>query len=200
MNEKKVYIPLNLREYELLKLEASRNGMKITGYIKSILPIHENNEKPTLYIPCAITHQQNIARRKVVKLSLTDYEYAQIVAAAGSQLISKYIIRCALQGQNVLRLTIFDEDLDFITDIIEPMYHDIYKALYLYKGSEALDNDLLTKLISEVKELNDQVLHIASQVKKNRQSIRQTRLRELQKRCDYIIKDYSLVSIEGDIL
>ena len=56
--------------------------------------------------------------------------------------------------------------------------------------------DVIDKFISEIEKTNDQLIQLTEYFKKNRASLRKSRLRELRKLSDFYLEDYELISLK----
>lgn len=197
MENKKLYIPLNIREYNLLSDAATNQGMKISGFVKSLLPIkEETNYKPTIGINNPKRYQQNVQRNKSIKAYFTENELIAITHMANGESLSSFVARRAIQPDNTISLEIQDDDLDFVFSVVEPLYSSIYQYLYNMKLLSSIDQQLLEEILSNLKQSNEYLLGLCDYVRKNRRSIRDARLREFRKLSKVYECNYDFIDIE----
>ena len=69
--------------------------------------------------------------------------------------------------------------------------------MYLHnlKSINALEKDVIENYISELEKSNRFLIKLTEYLKNNRRSIRKTRLNELRKLSNYLLKDYDLFSV-----
>ena len=125
---------------------------------------------------------------KKISVGLTENEYNTIKEKAGSKPITKYIRESALNGSKVINITVEDDDVKDLLNRIQPLIHSftgVVKALKVQKQLHEVQANRMEELISSIeKELKE----ISREIMKNRNSIKNTRLRELRKRTNKAIK------------
>ncbi len=197
MSNYNLYLTLSQKEKCLLQAEARRRELSLTAFVKSLLPVTETeNTKPSLFIPANDNAYKIGTKKKCVKAYFTDNEMKAIEHMAKDEPLSRFISRRALQGENVLNIEIEDDDYTFVYSVIEPLYTSIYNYLHNLKSINALDSKVMDDFISELKESNEHLICLTEHFKKNRASLRKTRLNELRKLSNFYLDGYELISVE----
>lgn len=197
MSNYNLYITLSQQEKLLLQSEAKKRDMSLTGFVKSLLPLKESDvAPPALYIPTDRIDYKIGSRKKCVKAYFTDTEMKAIEYMAGKEPLSRFVARRALQGENVLDIKIEDDDYYFVYSVIEPIYTSIYMYLHNLKGIKEIDSVTIENFICELEKSNTFLVNLTEYFKNNRRSLRKTRLRELRKLSNFLIKDYELYTVE----
>ena len=190
-----LYISLSLKEKQILSEEAKDHGMKLTGYVKSLLPLNQELHKKCLIINDPKRYQQIKKRDKVVKVYFTENELYALRIMAKDETVSRYIARTVLEDRNAIHINVQDHDLDFVSGVIEPLYSSIYQHLYNIKLLSTVNQDTITNILAEIRETNSYLLQLCDYVKKNRRSIRDARLRDFRKCTKQYIDNFDFVEI-----
>ncbi len=191
-------ISLNPKEKAIITVLAAMQNKKPTEFAKDILLSVENeSHSPTMFIPTDKIEYTIGSKDKCVKVYFTDNEMKAIEHMAKDEPLSRFISRRALQGENVLNIEIDDDDYTFVYSVIEPIYTSIYRYLHNLKSINALDSKVIDDFISELKTSNDHLVYLTEYFKKNRASLRKTRLKELRKLSNYYLEGYELISVEN---
>ena len=191
-------ISLNPKEKAIITELAAMQNKKPTEFAKDILLSNENEyHSPTMFIPTDIIEYTIGSKDKCVKVYFTNNEMKAIEHMAKDEPLSRFISRRALQGENVLNIEIDDDDYTFVYSVIEPIYTSIYRYLHNLKSINALDSKVIDDFISELKTSNVHLVYLTEYFKKNRASLRKTRLNELRKLSNYYLDGYELISVEN---
>lgn len=190
-----LYISLSLKEKQILSEEAKDHGMKLTGYVKSLLPLNQELHKKCLIINDPKRYQQIKKRDKVVKVYFTENELYALRIMAKDETVSRYIARTVLEDRNAIHINVQDHDLDFVSGVIEPLYSSIYQHFYNMKLLSTVNQDTITNILAEIREANSYLLQLCDYVKKNRRSIRDARLRDFRKCTKQYIDNFDFVEI-----
>ena len=188
-----LYIALSFKEKQILSDKAKEQGMKLTGYVKSLLPLNQEPNKKTLVINDPKRYQQIKKRDKIVKVYFTENELNALKLMAKDETVSRYIARTIFEERNSIHIDVQDYDLDFVSGVIEPLYSSIYQYLYNMKLLSNVDQDILSQILTEIRETNSFLLGLCDYVKKNRRSIRDSRLREFRKSTQHYLDDFDLI-------
>ncbi len=199
MSNYNLYLTLSQKEKLLLQAEAKKRHLSLTAFVKSLLPLDgQSDDKPLMFIPSDTVDYKVSAKNQCIKAYFTDIEFKAIQHMANGEPLSRFVSRRALQGENVLNIKIEDDDYDFVFSVVEPIYTSIYLYLHNLKSIKAMDIDVIDKFISEIEKTNDQLIQLTEYFKKNRASLRKSRLRELRKLSDFYLDDYELISIKEE--
>lgn len=191
-------ISLNPKEKAIITELAAMQNKKPTEFAKDILLSIENeSHSPTMFIPTDKIKYTIGSKDKCVKVYFTDNEMKAIEHMAKDEPLSRFISRRALQGENVLNIEIDDDDYTFVYSVIEPIYTSIFRYLHNLKSINALDSKVIDDFISELKTSNVHLIYLTEYFKKNRASLRKTRLNELRKLSNYYLDGYELISVEN---
>lgn len=191
-------ISLNPKEKAIITELAAMQNKKPTEFAKDILLSIENeSHSPTMFIPTDKIEYTIGSKEKCVKVYFTNNEMKAIEHMAKDEPLSRFISRRALQGENVLNIEIDDDDYTFVYSVIEPIYTSIYRYLHNLKSINALDSKVIDDFISELKTSNVHLVYLTEYFKKNRASLRKTRLNELRKLSNYYLDGYELISVEN---
>ena len=191
-------ISLNPKEKAIITELAAMQNKKPTEFAKDILLSNENEyHSPTMFIPTDKIEYTIGSKDKCVKVYFTNNEMKAIEHMAKDEPLSRFISRRALQGENVLNIEIDDDDYTFVYSVIEPIYTSIYRYLHNLKSINALDSKVIDDFISELKTSNVHLVYLTEYFKKNRASLRKTRLNELRKLSNYYLDGYELISVEN---
>jgi len=191
-------ISLNPKEKAIITELAAMQNKKPTEFAKDILlSIKNESHRPTMFIPTDKIEYTIGSKDKCVKVYFTNNEMKAIEHMAKDEPLSRFISRRALQGENVLNIEIDDDDYTFVYSVIEPIYTSIYRYLHNLKSINALDSKVIDDFISELKASNVHLVYLTEYFKKNRASLRKTRLNELRKLSNYYLVDYELISVEN---
>ncbi len=189
-------VSLNPEEKALVTALAAKHNMKPTAYVKHLILSKEN--KPMMFIPGSDMSSEIGSKHQCIKAYFTDIEFKAIQHMANGEPLSRFVSRRALQGENVLNIKIEDDDYDFVFSVIEPIYTSIYLYLHNLKSIKAIDMDVIDKFIAEIEKTNDQLIQLTEYFKKNRASLRKSRLRELRKLSDFYLENYELISLKEE--
>ena len=197
MGKYNLCISLNQKEKALIIDKASKLNLKPTEYARKILlDTESDNKKPVMFIPPKNVEYKIGSKKKSVKAYFTDNEMKAIEHMAKGESLSGFVSRRALQGEHVLKIEINDDDYNFVYSVIEPLYNEIYLYLYGLKGLNEIKSADIEHFISELEKSNNHLVELTEYFKKNRASIRKSRLRHLIKLTDFYLKDYELISVE----
>ena len=197
MNNYNLCISLNQHEKALVTDLARSQNKKPTEYVKGLLlALAPDDSKPTIYIPMHKLNYEIGSKQKCVKAYFTDNEFKAIEHMANNEPLSRFVARRALQGEHVLNIEVNDDDFTFVYSIIEPLYTSIYMYLNNLKSINAIEPDVIDSFLTEIKEANTHLIQLTEHFKKNRHSLRKSRLNELRKLSSFLIKDYELLSVE----
>lgn len=189
-------VSLNPEEKAIVCALAAQHNMKPTAYVKSLICSQKPKQsKPVIFIPSAEVNYAIGSKSQCIKAYFTDNEMMALRHMAKNEPLSRFVSRRALQGENVLSIEIEDDDYDFVYSVVEPIYTSIYMYLHNLKSINALEKDVIENIISELEKSNRFLIKLTEYLKKNRRSIRKTRLNELRKLSNYLLKDYDLFSV-----
>lgn len=189
MAQKYPFVKVNMTQDEKSKIEklAKQHQMSTSAFVKSQLSSLLQNEE----IVSAPYEYEAEGRNHVIRVPVSPRELETIKAKAGARTIAAYVRDAALNGSKILKVEVYDDDIVDLEHRIQPQIDRIFgiaKALQMQsqlKEAQYLQLEIL--LSSILKDIRGTV----SNVRKNRNSIRQTRLRELRRRCNDAIKNNS---------
>lgn len=198
MSQKYPSVKINVTQDEKDKLEklAQQQHMSTSAFVKSQLSslLQENNEASVPY------EYEADCRDHVLKVPVSSKEYGTIKAKAGAKTIAAYVRDAALNGSKVIKVEVYDDDISELIGNIQPRLDRIYGVIDALRHQNQLHDTQYARLEGLLNDISKDIRGTVSLVRKNRNSIRQTRLRELRKRCDNAIRTEtdSLASFDAD--
>ena len=178
-------VSLNPEEKAIVCALAAQHNMKPTAYVKSLICSQKPKQsKPVIFIPSAEVNYAIGSKSQCVKAYFTDNEMMALRYMARNEPLSRF-----------LSIEIEDDDYDFVYSVVEPIYTSIYMYLHNLKSINALEKDVIENFISELEKSNKFLIKLTEYLKNKRRSIRKTRLNELRKLSNYLLKDYDLFSV-----
>lgn len=189
MTQKYPFVKVNLTQDEKNKIEklAKQNQMSTSAFVKSQLSSLLSDEP----IPDAPFNYKAEGRDVRIEIRVSEREIETIKAKAGARTIAAYVRDAALNGSKIIKVEVYDDDIVDLEHRIQPQIDRIFgiaKALQMQSQLKEAQYLQLENLLSSI--LKD-IRGTVSNVRKNRNSIRQTRLRELRRRCNDAIKNNS---------
>lgn len=189
MTQKYPFVKVNLTQDEKNKIEklAKQNQMSTSAFVKSQLSSLLSDEP----IPDAPFNYEAEGRNVRIEIRVSEREIETIKAKAGARTIAAYVRDAALNGSKIIKVEVYDDDIVDLEHRIQPQIDRIFgiaKALQMQSQLKEAQYLQLENLLSSI--LKD-IRGTVSNVRKNRNSIRQTRLRELRRRCNDAIKNNS---------
>ena len=98
-------ISLTLKEKQLLNEEAKKHGLRLTKFVKSLLPLTQEGKK-TLIITNPRKYQMTEKRDNVVKVYFTENELYALRIMAKCETVSRYIARTVLEDRNAIHIDV----------------------------------------------------------------------------------------------
>lgn len=190
MAQKYPFVKVNMTKDEKDKIEklARQHRMSTSAFVKSQLSSILTDDEP---IPDAPFNYEAEGRDIRIEIRVSERELETIKAKAGARTIAAYVRDAALNGSKILKVEVYDDDIVDLEHRIQPQIDRIFgiaKALQMQSQLKEAQYLQLENLLSSI--LKD-IRGTVSNVRKNRNSIRQTRLRELRRRCNDAIKNNS---------
>lgn len=198
MNQKYPFIKVNVSKYEKSQIEdlARQHQMSASAFVKSQLEpiLHDKDDVSAPY------EYEAGDRDHCIKVPVSQRELTTIKEKAGARTIAAYMRNTALNGSKTLRVEVYDDDIVDLMHRVQPQIDTLFgvvKALQLQKQLQPAQYTRLEELLYSI---SKDIRNVVSNVRKNRNSIRQTRLRELRRRCTAAIKSEtdSLACFESD--
>lgn len=183
------HILVHMTQDEKNKIEklAKQNQMSTSAFVKSQLSSLLSDEP----IPDAPFNYEAEGRDVRIEIRVSEREMETIKAKAGARTIAAYVRDAALNGSKIIKVEVYDDDIVDLEHRIQPQIDRIFgiaKALQMQSQLKEAQYLQLENLLSSIsKDIRSTVMN----VRKNRNSIRQTRLRELRRRCNDAIKNNS---------
>lgn len=192
------HIKVNVSKYEKSQIEdlARQHQMSTSAFVKSQLEpiLHDKDDVSAPY------EYEAGDRDHCIKVPVSQRELTTIKEKAGARTLAAYMRDTALNGSKTIRVEVYDDDIVDLIHRIQPQIDTIFgvvKALQLQKQLQPVQYMRLEGLLNDI---SKDIRSMVSNVRKNRTSIRQTRLRELRRRCNTAIKTEtdSLACFESD--
>ena len=192
------HIKVNVSKYEKSQIEdlARQHQMSASAFVKSQLEpiLHDKDDVSAAY------EYEAGDRDHCIKVPVSQRELTTIKEKAGTRTIAAYMRNTALNGSKTLRIEVYDDDIVDLMHRVQPQIDTLFgvvKALQLQKQLQPAQYTRLEELLYGI---SKDIRNVVSDVRKNRNSIRQTRLRELRRRCTAAIKSEtdSLACFESD--
>lgn len=198
MAQKYPFVKVNVTPGEKRQIEmlARQHNMSASAFVKSYLsPILRIN--PEVDAPYDYEPEERDLR---VEIRVSENEMKTIKEKAGAKSVASYVRNTALNGSKTLRIEVYDDDIVDLMHRVQPQIDTLFgvvKALQLQKQLQPAQYTRLEELLYGI---SKDIRNVVSNVRKNRNSIRQTRLRELRRRCNAAIKSEtdSLACFESD--
>lgn len=127
-------------------------------------------------------------KNHIVKVPVSEYELLTIKNNAGAKTVAAYVRDAALNGTKVIRVEVYDDDIVDLMHRTQPQLTRIFNIVNALQVQNKLQDSQYQKLEEILTSISKDIRNTASYVRKNRTSIRQTRLRELRKRCNAAVK------------
>lgn len=189
MAQKYPFIKVNMTQAEKDRISdlAKQNHRSVSAFVKDqIAPLLRAEE----FADVPYSYEAD-DRKHVMRVPVSQKEFATIRAKAGDQTIAAYVRDTALSGKKTIRVEVYDDDIVDLMHRVQPQIDAIFgiaKALQLQKQLQPAQFARLDALLSDIQR---DIRSVTADVRENRSSIRQTRLRELRRRCDYAMKTQS---------
>jgi len=187
MAQKYPFIKVNVSQDEKDWIEelAKLHGMSASAFAKDKLffTLHgKENETNTKF------NYKAESRNVRIETRVSEREMETIKENAGTKTVAQYVRDTALNGSKVINIEVYDDD---ITDLIQRIQPKVDRILGITKALQ-MQNKLHDNQYIHLEELLNSIYKdlrsTVSAVRKDRNSIRQTRLRELRRRCNTAIK------------
>ena len=198
MSQKYPSIKINVTQDEKDKLEkmAQQQHMSTSAFVKNQLSSLLSDE-PMPDVPFDYEAESRNVR---VEIRVSEREMNIIKSKAGAKTIAAYVRDAALNGSKVIKVEVYDDDISELIGSIQPRIDRIYGVIDALRHQNQLHDTQYARLEGLLNDISKDIRGTVSLVRKNRNSIRQTRLRELRKRCDNAIRTEtnSLASFDAD--
>ena len=197
------YSPLNIRltieERAIVDALAKQEGMTSSAYIKSKIELDKiKGQEEISTFPEVIKESKN----KTIAINVTQSEYEELQKEAEEN-HTKVGTLCrlkALTTKNIIKVEIYDADIVDLQHRIQPKIDSIYGVIKALAVQKVLHETQYQKLEELLQGIYNDFRFTTKKIRQNRNSIRQTRLRELRKRCDKAIttKTDSLAKLDSE--
>ena len=186
MTQKYPFIKVNVSKAEKDRLNdlARQNQMSTSAFVKSQLEDVMHDVEP---VDVPYSYEPSF-RDHIMRIPVSPKEFATIKEKAGSKTIAAYVRDAALNGSKVLKVEVYDDDIMDLIHIIQPQIETLFHVITALQLQHQLQPAQYNRMESLLENISDDIRKAVSYTRKNRNSIRQTRLRELRKRCDTTIK------------
>ena len=164
---------------------AKQHGLSTSSFVKSQLTYLLSADESTTDVPFDYDMGSRDLR---ISVHVSEREFATIKEKAGAKTIAAYVRDAALNGSKVLKVEVYDDDIMDLIHIIQPQIETLFHVITALQLQHQLQPAQYNRMESLLENISDDIRKIVSYTHKNRNSIRQTRLRELRKRCDTAIK------------
>lgn len=199
MAQKYPFIKVNMTQDEKDKIEnlARQHKMSTSAFVKSQLSSILAADEPAASAPFNYEAEGRDIR---IEIRVSEREMETIKANAGVRTIAAYVRDAALNGSKIIKVEVYDDDIVELIHRVQPRIDSIFGVVKALQMQQQLHDNQYARLESLLNEISKDIRGTVSSVRKNRNSIRQTRLRELRRRCNDAIKNNtdSLASFAAD--
>lgn len=198
MTQKYPFIKVNMTQNEKDKIEnlAQQHKMSTSAFVKSQLTSLLSDEQT----PSAPFEYEAEGRDIRIEIRVSEREMETIKANAGARTIAAYVRDAALNGSKIIKVEVYDDDIVELIHRIQPRIDSIFGVVKALQMQQQLHDNQYARLEGLLNDISKDIRGTVSNVRKNRNSIRQTRLRELRRRCNDAIRNNtdSLASFAAD--
>lgn len=193
------HIKVHMTQDEKEKIDklAEQNHMSTSSFVKAQLSSILDATEPDISAPYEYEAE---SRNHVLRVPVSQRELDTIKNKAGARTIAAYVRDAALNGSKILRVEVYDDDIVDLEHRIQPQIDHIFGVVKALQLQSKLHDAQYNRLESLLNDISKNIRGTASGVRKNRNSIRQTRLRELRRRCNDAVRNNtdSLASFAED--
>ena len=185
MNQKYPFIKVNLTAEEKQKIDtlARQNNLSTSAFVKNQLASVLNTDTAD------VMFEQPLQKRDHrITVLLSQQELDTIKQKAGHKTISSYIRNSALNGSKVIKIDVYDDDVTELIHDIQPQISAIYNILSALHVQNKLHDSQYKQLENLLVDILKDIRSTASLIINNRTSLRNTRLRELRRKCNNAIR------------
>lgn len=192
------HILVHMTQDEKDKIEnlARQHKMSTSAFVKSQLTSLLSDE-PAPSVPFNYEAEGRDIR---IEIRVSEREMETIKAKAGARTIAAYVRDAALNGSKIIKVEVYDDDIVELIHRVQPRIDSIFGVIKALQMQNRLHDAQYARLEGLLNDIAKDIRGTVSSVRKNRNSIRQTRLRELRRRCNDAIKNNtdSLASFAAD--
>lgn len=198
MNQKYPFVKVNLTSEEKQKIDtlARQNNLSTSAFVKNQLASVLNTDVADIIC------EQPLQKRDIrISVMLSKQELDTIKQKAGHKPLSSYIRTSALNGSKVIKIDVYDDDVTELIHNIQPEIISIYNVISALHIQNRLHDSQYKQLESLLTDILKSIRNTSSLIINNRTSLRNTRLRELRRRCNNAVKTEtdSLANFDNDL-
>lgn len=198
MNQKYPFVKVNLTSEEKQKIDtlARQNNLSTSAFVKNQLASVLNTDVADIIC------EQPLQKRDIkIGVMLSKQELEIIKQKAGHKPLSAYIRNAALNGSKVIKIDVYDDDVTELIHDIQPQIISIYNVISALHIQNRLHDSQYKQLESLLTDILKSIRNTSSLIINNRISLRNTRLRELRRRCNNAVKTEtdSLANFDNDL-
>lgn len=176
------HIKVNVTQEEKDRIDelARKSNISSSAFVKRQIATFLQEDIDVIDTP----YEYEVAgRNHVVRVPVSQNELEIIKEKAGNRTIAAYMRDVGLNGSKVLRIEVYDDDIVDLMHRIQPQIDSIFGIVRALKIQKRLNDAQYLRLENLLESIASDIRGTVSIVRKNRTSIRQTRLRELRRRC-----------------
>lgn len=198
MNQKYPFIKVNLTSEEKQKIDtlARQNNLSTSAFVKNQLASVLNTDVADIIC------EQPLQKRDIrIGVMLSKQELDTIKQKACHKPLSAYFRTSALNGSKVIKIDVYDDDVTELIHNIQPQIISIYNVISALHIQNRLHDSQYKQLESLLTDILKNIRNTSSLIINNRTSLRNTRLRELRRRCNNAVKTEtdSLANFDNDL-
>lgn len=181
------YIKVNVNDTEKARIEeaAKKAGMPVSSFIREQIAFAMEGNDDTYQPPFETIKEP---RENNIRIRLSDRELEAIKEKAGDFTVTDYLRRVGVNGTKVISVDVYDDDIVDLEHRLQGEIDHISGIVTALQVQRQLHDNQYEKLEMHLDNIYKELRAVARQKRKERNSIRQTRVRELRKRCDNAIK------------
>lgn len=173
----KLYINADAKA-QLEKLSTEAN-MTLSAFICSQLPLSKSD------VISVSGSDKPAERDRHISVYVSEEEYNKIKTNAGHDSISNYMRHTAINGTKSIKIEVSDTDITDLMERIQPAIASIANVIKALRLQNQLQDSQTNKLTELLEDINQNIITMAKRTRKDRQSICNTRLRELRKQTTF---------------
>ena len=164
---------------------AKKHNMSTSAFVKmqlaSLLSEEQEINAPFEY--------EAECRDNRIEIKVSDREMDTIKTNAGGRTIAAYVRDAALNGSHVIKIDVYDNDIKELLHLLHPTVTKVHGIIDAIRVMGEVQDVQYLKLMETLNTIQRNMKMVAENVYKNRNSIRQSGLRELRRNRKIAIKN-----------
>ena len=179
------------KERASLDALAKTEGLKTSTYARKVLGLDELSSLTDNDLASPpIENASGMSRDRKVSVFFSEDEFNRLKNEVdkNSTTISNLIRQKTLTEKTIVSVDVYDEDIVDLENRIQPQLDRLLNIIKAFKVQKVIHDSQFNQIKSILTDIYNEIRFLARKTFKDRRSIRQTAIRELNKKCDRAAK------------